>query len=206
MPQKGGSCLFLPRLKEGEDPNVFRHIRVSYEALEALFHLPLKDAAREIGLCPTTFKKACRHFDLQKWPARQMDREAAIARMNAQTDGVDAAIRPLHQEPVCAPDAPTLQTEVHLAKNAVTVSCPSPAWHDGSSAWRHTSHSGFPFSSAASSSSNVRSSSELHRGCATSLEAGPPRELSCVEAVMEYLDLGRPISEADVESMLSDDF
>ena len=198
MPQRGGSCLFLPRLKEGEDPNAFRHIRVSYEALEALFHLPLKEAAREIGLCPTTFKKACRHFGLQKWPAR---RDSAIARRNAQTDGVDAATRTLHQKPVSAPDAPILQPEAHLERYAVAVPCTSPVWHDGSSAWRHTSHSGFPFPSIASSSSNVRSSCEPHRGCATSLEAGPPRELSCVEAVMEYLDLGRPISEADVESI-----
>jgi hypothetical protein len=37
------------------------------------------------------------------------------------------------------------------------------------------------------------------------LVVGPPMEQSCVEAVMEYLDLGFSISEADVESMLSDD-
>jgi hypothetical protein len=36
-------------------------------------------------------------------------------------------------------------------------------------------------------------------------EAGPPREKSCGEAVMEYLALGCAISEADVESMLADD-
>ena len=53
MPKPGTSCLFLPRRKEGEDlDGPPRHIIVSYEALEVLFHLPLKDAAREIGLCP----------------------------------------------------------------------------------------------------------------------------------------------------------
>ncbi|KAJ1479482.1 hypothetical protein T484DRAFT_1902737 [Baffinella frigidus] len=45
----------------------------------------------------------------------------------------------------------------------------------------------------------------LEQGGATPLEAGPPRERSCVEAVMEYLALECSISEADVESMLSND-
>jgi len=244
MPRGGETCLYLPRLKEGDDPNAFsRHIRVSYEDLESLFHLSLKDAAREIGLCPTTFKKACRRHHLEKWPSRQKDRDAAIARRNAQTDSVVAAIRTQHHAPVSTPAAPTLQTEAHQAKRAVTVSCTSPVWYAGADAWRHTF--GIPFSSIVSSSSSVRPSSELHQDCVKPLEMGPPssgavvssaapegllqlasmaldtrscgharyagpasfpaRERSCVEAVMAYLDRGCPISEADVESMLSDD-
>ena len=42
-------------------------------------------------------------------------------------------------------------------------------------------------------------------GGATPLETGSPRERSCVEAVMEYLDLECSISEADIEAMLSSD-
>jgi len=232
--------MFLPRRKEGEDPDAPRHIRVSYEALEELFHLPLKDAAREIGLCTTTFKKACRRFGLEQWPFRKND---GPARRASETDGGDAAIRTLNQEPVCAPAAPTLQTTgAHHANHAVTLSCtspvwhdgvfssaapqdlpqkaamafdtpfmgvpmtgPSPLWHDGSRAWRDTSSAGFPFSSIASSSSNVGASSEPQRDCATPLETGPPRERSCVEAVMDYLDHGCSITEADVEVLFSDD-
>ena len=52
MPKPGTSYFFLPRRKEGEDPDgPRRHIVVSHEALEGLFHLPLKDAALEIGRC-----------------------------------------------------------------------------------------------------------------------------------------------------------
>ena len=266
MAKKKAWSVFLPRRKEGEDPNVPRHISVSYESLEGLFHLPLKAAAREIGLCPTTFKKACRRFGLETWPFRNASsslagqRQAPIARRNAPTDGDDA----------------------------VKVSCTSPVWHGESTSL------GVPFSSIASSSSNVRASSERHRDClnpfgaalssaapqglpqgllkqasmaldtrsydearhaapafqlktfaphdapsyidaftrsrvvirvplptpeglptaeacgmaqgeTTPLDAGPPREKSCVEAVMEYLDLGCSISEADVASMLSND-
>jgi len=244
------------------------------EALEGLFHLPLTDAAREIGLCPTTFKKACRRFDLEQWPFRQ--KQGHFARRASQTKSVHAAIRTLHQGPVCAPAAPKLQTTgAHHANRAVTVSCTSPVLQDGmwdtpafcfpfstagsvsssaaaldtrsygearhagpafehktlatfgapsyidtltrgsvvigvpmtcpSPVWGNTSSFGFPFSSIASSSSNVGASPELHRDCATPLKTCPPQERLCVEAVMDYLDLGCSISEADVESMLFDD-
>jgi len=269
MPKRGGSCLFLPRRKQGEDLDAERHISVSYEALEGLFHLPLKDAAREIGLCPTTFKKACRRFDLEQWPFRHNHGRIPFARMASLTDGVDAAFRALHQDSVCAPAAPTLQTtDAHQAMRAVTVSCTSQVWHGGnfssaapqgllqqasmaldtrsygearhagpafehfapldapsyidtltrgrvvigvpqpcpSPVLRDTSSFGVPFTSIASSSSNGRTSFELHRDRATPLETGPPRERPCVEAVMDYLDLGCPISRADVESMVSRDF
>ena len=171
MPQKGLSCLYLPRLKEGEDPNgLGRHVRVSYEALKALFHLPLKEAAREIGLCPTTFKKACRRFGMDKWPSRKGQRENAIARSHAQTDGVVAANRTQHHEAACPPPAPTPHTvELHQAKRAVMVACTSPVSHDGHRELRQTSSFGDPFSSIDSSSSNVRASSEFHRNCPDSV-------------------------------------
>ena len=141
MPKKVVS--FFPRRKEGEEPDgrPTRRISVSYEDLEALFHLPVKDAAREMNLCATTFKKACRSFGLEEWPFRK-------GRI-AQT------------EPVYPPTPPTLQTSgMHPASRAVMVSCTSPVWLDGSSERRETSSFGFPHSnsSVASSSSNVRAS------------------------------------------------
>ena len=221
MPKRDRSLLFFPRQKDGEDAEpgpLTRHIRVSHEVLKSLFHLKLKDAAREIGLCPTTFKKACRRFHIEKWPSRTKQR--------------DAAIRMRKQDPGCAPAAPTLQTtEVHQEKRAVTASCTPPVWHDESIAGRDTSDFSVTFPSNASSSSTVRASIELdgerktvapldapsniyskifsscggEQGDATPPEAGPPQERSCVEAVMDYLALGCPISEEDVESMLSND-
>ena len=210
--------MFLPRRKEGEDPDVPRHISVSYKSLEGLFHLPLNDAAREIGLCPTTFKKACRRFDLETWPFRKgrsfLAGQAPIAR---RTDGVDA----------------------------VKVSCTTPVWNGGTSTFssivssdvrasaeRHQDCIKPVSSSAAPHGLLQQASTALDtksygaaqpafqlKTCApsyadafkrgTSLirnsEAGPPDEQSCTEAVMEYLDLGCSISAADVAAMLSND-
>ena len=163
MPKRATSCVFFPRYKEGEDQgagHLTHHISLTYAALEGLFHLPLKDAAREVGLCPTTFKKACRRFDMQKWPFRKGQARHPIARRDVQTDGIAAAIKTLHQEPVCARAVPMLQTtEEHQEKSAVTgvtVSCTPPAWHDGAVAW----------------SSTVRASSELRQDCSNPFGAG----------------------------------
>jgi hypothetical protein len=271
MAKSGRTFVFFPRHKEGESGPLTRYISVNYEALERLFHLPLKDAAHEMGLCLTTFKKACRSLNLEHWPRKRYS-QTRLALSNAQADGVDAATRTLHQEPVCAPAAPTLQTmEMHQDKRAVTMTCTPPVWHDGSIVRSDASAFCLSFSSNASSRLTVDASSELRRDCpdpfgavfssaapegllqqsstaldtqfcgeeryagpafqhktfapldapscfdsfargsicigvpmpegqpttlpcggdqggATPLEAGPPREQSCAEAVMDYLD------------------
>jgi len=281
--------VFLPRRKEGEDPSVPRHISVSYEALVGLFHLPLNEAAREIGLCPTTFKKACRRFDLETWPFRKggSSRRAAIARR--QTDGVDA-VEVSCTSPVWhgGPSSPggerggaglaggqtvagerggacSLPEVDFEAKNAAAAS--SSATPQGLLQQLHAASMALDTRSLGEASEHLRSSSNVrassfqrktfaphdapsyidaftrgrvvngvplpmpegrpttgacgmaqgaqgylaHKkqhppGGATPLEAGPPGEKSCTEAVMEYLDLGCSISEADVTSMLSDDY
>ena len=70
------SCVTFrsPRRKEGDDRGVGHLTRrpLTYAALEGLFHLPLIDAARQAGLSTTTFKKACRLLNLERWPFRKM--------------------------------------------------------------------------------------------------------------------------------------
>ena len=71
MPEKK-VVSFFPRRKEGEEPDghLMRRISIDYETLESRFHLPLKVAAREVGiqppsmmgLCPTTFNRLSRLF------------------------------------------------------------------------------------------------------------------------------------------------
>ena len=150
MPERG-SCTFFPR-KEGEDPGQLpRTISINYDRLERLFHLPLREAACEVGLCPTTLKKACRSFGMERWPFRKGQSRNPLTR-TAHTEGVMATMRKLQQ----SPDAPTLQaTEVHQA---------SPVRDTGASSEyftrRTSSSSTVPFSRIASSDST---SSELRR-------------------------------------------
>lgn len=45
-----------------------RRVRVSAEILSKLFHLPTREAALKLGICPTTFKKTCRRLGIPHWP------------------------------------------------------------------------------------------------------------------------------------------
>ena len=45
-------------------------VSVSFDVLKNLFKMTAADAARECGICLTTFKKACRFFGIYKWPFR----------------------------------------------------------------------------------------------------------------------------------------
>ncbi len=45
---------------------------VDKTTLERLFHMPLRDAASALGVCPTAIKCACRKLGLSKWPYRSL--------------------------------------------------------------------------------------------------------------------------------------
>ena len=170
--------MFFPRRNQGEDAvpgTLTRPVSVNYEALESLFHLPLKDAAREMGLCPTTFKKACRRFSMDVWPFRKGQSRTPIVRRKTQTDDLR------HQDNM-------------NHGGAASVLCASPVWHDGSTAWMNRN---FSFSATASSSSTVRasSSSDLarHAAPAFQLQPLPPAFLRTPFAPLDASSLARSV-------------
>ena len=251
MSKRGTSFFYLPRRKEGEDPNgPPRHIRVSYEVLEGLFHLKLKDAAREIGLCDTTFKKACRRFNIERWPAAIPTLRRAVTvsctspvslRRGVVFDGgssslgfpfssiaasssnvgasserrrdllnpfgaafSSAAPQGLPQQASIALDTRSYGEARHAGPAfQLNTFAPvdAPSYIDTLTGGRLSTGMPLPIPEGLPT---TRPCGGEQRG-ATPLEAGPPGQRSCVEAVMEYLDLEFPISEADVESMLSND-
>jgi len=198
--------VFFSRRKEGEGAAVpesvtYHMIKLDYEALKGLFHLKLTDAAREIGLSVTTFKKACRRFNIERWPFR--DTQAAAIHAAKTPNRVVMMASPAWSEPsaFCAPFPANASTgpEFHL-KIVAPLDAPAcigpgcPFTHGGSSIV-------VPMPEGRSTTGP----GGWEQGGATPLEAGPAGERSCVEAVMEYLAHGCSISEADVESMFSND-
>ncbi|RDX84609.1 Protein NLP9, partial [Mucuna pruriens] len=41
--------------------------------LSGVLHIPIKAAAKELGVCPTVVKKICRKSDLKRWPQRKVN-------------------------------------------------------------------------------------------------------------------------------------
>jgi len=42
------------------------------DVLSQYFHLPITQAGRIIGICPTSLKKICRKYGLPRWPYRKV--------------------------------------------------------------------------------------------------------------------------------------
>jgi hypothetical protein len=91
--QRQSFCFFPRRMgRKGWMPGAPPpYVLVSMSSLESLYNLPLGEAAREIGLCATTFKKACRKLGINKWP---FQRRAALSCAGSQ-DNVDCRVSQL---------------------------------------------------------------------------------------------------------------
>mmetsp|Transcript_53397 Transcript_53397/g.127213 ORF Transcript_53397/g.127213 Transcript_53397/m.127213 type:complete len:203 (-) Transcript_53397:77-685(-) len=173
MPKRGRSCVFFPRRKEGEhaEPGpLTRHIIVNYETLANLFHLPLKDAARELGLCPTTFKKACRCFNLERWPFRKGQSRIPLARRDS-TSSIDSS------------------TSTVRASSELPRDCPDPfsAMFSSVAPEGLLQQSSMALDTRSSGEARSAGPAFQHKTFAPP-DAPSYREQSCVEAVMEYLD------------------
>jgi hypothetical protein len=44
----------------------------SMDDLRTVFHLPINDAAKKLGLCVTVLKQKCREFGIVRWPFRKV--------------------------------------------------------------------------------------------------------------------------------------
>eukprot|EP00961_Rhodomonas_salina_P065480 880522-Rhodomonas_salina.2 len=58
------------------------------KVLSALYHLPLKDAADALGLCPTAIKTACRKLGLPRWPFRTVRKNRRRRMIAARARGI----------------------------------------------------------------------------------------------------------------------
>ncbi|GJN18945.1 hypothetical protein PR202_gb06161 [Eleusine coracana subsp. coracana] len=75
---------------------------VSLEELQRYFSGRMKDAARSLGVCPTTMKRICRQHGISRWPFRQ------IAKANNSLDKVKRifeAVQYTPTPPMAAPAA-----------------------------------------------------------------------------------------------------